>query len=340
MPLNRRQVLTAGAAALAGGLLVEPLRATAVPLFADGSAGGSVWSATPQTPVTSGAAVAPSGNRFMGDPTSGKLYYGCSMVATLSWSALENATGAPLTLHRSYFIARNVAGLVRQVVADHAASRMPVTSTKLPASWASVASGAQDAWLDDLLSRLHATGKPVMLCLHHEPENDANKGSGMAPSDYVKMYNRAISKAASIAPNVTMLPILMSWTLDKRSGRNPADWMVPNAKAFGCDIYNQWSPTDGMPWMPFATRADLVPKWAAGRPIVVAEHGCRTDPKSPGKAAGWMADAFNWCVANNVVGLSYFDSNQHSRFGSWVLDAERTKEMGVLLRNSAVVKLA
>src|SRR5450432_1663153 len=108
MSLNRRQVLTAGAAALAGGLLFEPLRASAIPLWADGASGESVWSATPQTPVTSGAAAAPSGNRFMGDPTRGKIYYGASMVASLSWAALEKAAGANLTLHRSYFVAQNV----------------------------------------------------------------------------------------------------------------------------------------------------------------------------------------------------------------------------------------
>jgi hypothetical protein len=153
------------------------------------------------------------------------------------------------------------------------------------------------------------------------------------------MQTRIIAKAASIAPNVTIVPVLMSWTMDKRSGRNPKDWIVPSAKTLGVDLYNQWSPTDGMAWMPFSTRGNMVTPWADGRALVVAEHGCRTDPKSPGKAAAWMADAYSWCVANDVVALSYLDSNQNTRFGSWVLTGERLTQFGKLLKNSATVKL-
>ena len=99
--------------------------------------------------------------------------------------------------------------LVSQVAEDHDAARLPVVSTKLPGSWAQVAAGEYDVWLHDLLDRLGVLTGPVMLSLHHEPENDVG-GPGMAAADWVAVQQRAITAAQGTT--ITILPILMAWT--------------------------------------------------------------------------------------------------------------------------------
>ena len=128
--------------------------------------------------------AAATGTRFPGDPGPGRLFYGANVMPGFSLSDLEDALDHRLTLRRGYFNATQVDALVAQVVEDHDAARLPVVSAKLPGSWAQVAAGEYDVWLHDLLDRLGAMPGPVMLSLHHEPENDVG-APGMAPADWV-----------------------------------------------------------------------------------------------------------------------------------------------------------
>ena len=83
-----------------------------------------------------------------------------------------------------------------------------------------------------------------MLALHHEPENDAGP-PGMTPAAWLRMQRHAITMASTLAPNVTIVPILMRWTFDPGSGRDPSEWICSEAAIFGVDVYNDWSPTEG-----------------------------------------------------------------------------------------------
>ncbi len=47
-----------------------------------------------------------------------------------------------------------------------------------------------------------------MLALHHEPEDDIGP-PGMSAAAWLRMQRHAITLAASMAPNVTIVPILM-----------------------------------------------------------------------------------------------------------------------------------
>ncbi len=310
-PLTRRQALR-GSAAL-GALAVS----TAVPATAYASR-----TTSPQDAMAAAAATA----RFAGDPGNGKVFYGASVVASYGLSTLESKLGHRLGCHRGYFVPNSQKGLLQQVKDDHAKGRLPIVSTKVPDTWANMASGKQDSWLRNLLSALAADKQPVMLTLHHEPENDAGP-TGMKAQDWRSMYDHAVVLAASLAPNVTMTPVLMQFTFEPGSGRKPADWVPTTTKVFATDCYNAWSPTDGLQWRALGDKLSLVLPYANGRPIVLAEYGCRTDPKHPGAAAQWMRDAFDWCRTHNVVAMSYFNSWQHTRFGTWELDAERLGAM-------------
>ncbi len=255
------------------------------------------------------------------------MYYGASCVASYGVPTLEKQLGHNLGVHRGYFVAKtnSTNGLVRQVADDHAKGRMPSVSTKVPASWADMAAGRQDTWLRALLSRLNATGGPVFLTLHHEPENDTG-GKGMAPQDWREMNEHAHALTRTVAPKVSIVPILMQYTFARGSGRKPADW-VPATPILSTDCYNAWSPTNGLQWRSLEDKMQDVLPYANGRPIVLGEYGCRTDKKNPGRAADWMQEAFDFARTNNFVSMSYFNSWQHSRFGSWELDAERLAVM-------------
>ncbi|OFE15104.1 hypothetical protein BA895_08245 [Humibacillus sp. DSM 29435] len=288
--------------------------------------------ATPQ------AAQQAAGSRFAGDPGSGKLYYGASVVASYGLSTLESQLKHKVGVHRGYFVPKSQKGLLQQVKDDHANGRLPSVSTKVPDTWGNMAAGKQDAWLRVLLTALAQAKKPVFLTLHHEPENDTG-GNGMKPQDWRSMYDHAVVLAASVAPNVTMVPILMQFTFDPGSGRKPADWVPTTTKVFSTDCYNAWSQSNGLKWRSLGDKMSMTLPYANGRPIVLGEYGCRTDPKNPGLAAAWMRDAFDWCRTHNVVSMSYFNSYQHSRFGSWELDTERLNAMRTLITSPYSVSL-
>lgn len=330
-PLDRRQFIGIGAAASVAAIGSSAFMGV-------GSADAAEKSHAYVPSVLGPRGSNGSSARFAGDPGQGKLYYGASVLNTAMLDQLESKAGRHLTVRRTYFQAGNIAGLLRRARDDHSVGRMPLVSIKPPSDWASVASGAYDSWLTSLIGGCQGTGEPVMLCIHHEPENDVRPSGGWRSQDWVAMQERAINIAARQAPLVTIVPILMCFTFETKR-RNPADWMVPSAQLFGYDVYNPWSPGDGHAWTTFSQRAVHAQPWAKGRPIVIAEHGCQTDPHAPSEAGQWLIDAFNWCVVNNVVALSYFDSNRHSTHGSYVLDSVRTAAFVQNLREPAVVTL-
>lgn len=317
MATTRRQFLHFGAAGLAG------LAATSA-VAADGMA------AQPNTLSASSLGDEP---RFPGDPGRGLVLYGASLPWTTSLPDFERQLGHHLGVHRSYFSAEQTQTIIERVRDDHANHRRSFVSIKCPGTWRQVATGQLDEWLRGLIDALGRECLAVMLSLHHEPENDVNS-NGMLPADWVAMHTRAISMASTSAPKVTIVPILMQWTFDPRSGRNPSDWLVPDSKVIGLDVYNHWSRFNSKRWESFGDGVDLVRRWAGGKPILIGEYGCRTDPAAPGKAAAWMRAVYDYVAAHDIPVLSYFNSYQNSPDGTWELDGERLDMFKQLLAQS------
>jgi hypothetical protein len=320
----RRDFLSFSLASLAGVALAPTLRGGA------GTRAGLAEVAT----TSSLARLA----RFDGDPGEGNVIYGASMPWTTSVPDFEAQVGGHLGVHRSYFSAGQPDKVISRVRDDHAHYRHPFVSIKLPGTWAAVARGDFDEWLTTLIQRLGAECRPVWFALHHEPENDVNS-NGMRPSNWVAMQTRAIDIARSTAPNVTIVPTLMQWTFDPRSGRQPRDWMVEYATVFGVDLYNAWSPNGNQHWVSFGDQMDLVLPWAGTKPILLAEYGCRTDTRQPGRAAQWMTTAFDYARQNDIVVMSYFNSWQNSPAGTWELDGERLATFKNLLHTSRATRI-
>jgi hypothetical protein len=260
-----------------------------------------------------------------------RLYYGAA-VPTENLHALEQAVGERLSCHRTYFVAGQEGALIAQARTDIGLGRLPLVSIKPPGSWARTATDL--AWLDSLVEPLSEISGPVYLIIHHEPENDT-RSHGTA-ADFVAMQRAALSRAAQAGTNVTVVPVLSSWSFDTTAARQPAEWNVADAPVYGVDLYNPWSPTNGATWTSFADRLALSLPTAGGRPILIGEYGCRTDPSTPGRAASWLVSAFYDALRADVVAMAYFDSYRDSGDATWELDAETLPVFARLMRQRHV----
>jgi hypothetical protein len=267
-------------------------------------------------------------------PTPGELYYGAA-VPSGGLAKLESDIDSRLSCHRTYFVAGQEHRLFVQARGDLRHGRLPLVSIKPPTSWARTAT--HTAWLDSLVEPLSDLSGPVYLIIHHEPENDA-AAYGTA-GDFVTMQRAALARAALAGTNVTVVPVLSSWSFDDSASRRPEEWNVEEAPVYGVDLYNPWSPTNGAEWISFSDRLALSVPTAAGRPIVVGEYGCRSDPAQPGRAAEWLVDAFSDALSEGVVAMAYFDSYRNTPDETWELDAETLPVFARLMQSDQVARL-
>ena len=271
--------------------------------------------------TTTGATAGSCSQKFPGDPScSNRVFYGASVQGG-DPATLEAQTGRKLSLYRSYMNpGTTAAAMAARAKADVTAGRIPLISTKVPGSWASVAAGQQDAWLLDRIRALATINGPVWLALHHEPAGDG------APADWVAMQQHARTLIKANSSNIALVGILNGWDFKKKNG-DPQAYNMPvgtGVDVMGFDSYNGWSPTNGKAWQAAAdvfSPGLTIQSW--GYPTLVGEYGVRTDPANPGRAAQWLRDAYAFATAHHFVGMSYFDSGNNSPDGTWSLDTER-----------------
>lgn len=294
----------------------------------------AIWVAQRPDTQTKGAGCA---QRFPGDPCAGSLYYGASVEGG-DPAPLESLLGRPLTLFRSYQQADTpVSEFAQRASADIAAGRIPLISTKVPASWAEVAAGQQDAWLIERVEALAAVDGPVWLTLHHEPQADG------PPADWVAMQQHAREIIDAHSSNIALVGILngSSFLLP---GRDPDAYNMPvgsGVHVMGFDSYNPWSPQNDREWSPAAkvlSPALVIKSW--GYPVLVGEYGVRTDPEQPGRARRWLASGYQFALTHDLVGMSYFHSSANSPDGSWALDGERLEQFATNLNRAETTDVA
>lgn len=357
--------------ALAAATATENADDAKVAALTDQLATANAQLAAVQAAFAAYKAANPPKTRFPGDPGS-NLYVGAStQSAETGIEALEKQLGVAVEVHRSYFVAtQSVAALhskraghpdhpyfigvheqlvhvqaaanalATQAATDLKAGRFPMLSIKLPGTWGSVAAGAQDTWLKGLLTALGTVQGPLGLCFHHEPFDDKGAAnSGMTSGDYVAMYDHA---APLKTANTSLVPILQSAPFD---GTGPVqgnilDWYSKTSTDIaGIDCYNHWSvgKPDNAWRTPQQVAVCLSQLAALGKPVAVAEWGVRTDPRTPGKAAQWMADFITYVLGQGAVFASYFSSAQNVNDGGtpWVLADERLAQMVKLVKAGA-----
>jgi hypothetical protein len=290
-----------------------------------------------------GPGVAPLGPvpaaGFPGDVPPGVVRWGAAIGGNGDPARHEVPAGHALGLRRTFFRwDQRTGSMVRHAAADLAAGRLPWVSVK-PPSWAAMAGGAHDAEIDQMLRGLDGLGGPVWLTVHHEPEggggvNAADDPGG--PAAWRGMQLRVRQRMQALGTrNLALAPILMSWTFDPRSGRDPNQWHVPGVFDFaGVDHY-----VDDPALPSMIERRDWLGARAFygrhGLAVAVGEWGNRgTDATAAEEMSAFHRHAVQsaWDGRGaRVIGLSYFDSDLHSPTGAWTLAGAPLERFRALL---------
>ena len=289
-----------------------------------------------------------TGPKFPGDPKPGFVRWGAAIDGNADPAYHESPAGHIMGLRRTFWGGSSShtgasGSLVNTARGDLAKGRLPWVSFKpfTGSNWDTIGKGQYDSQIDTLLRALGGLTGPVWLTFNHEPENDnfasGSPSYGGAPT-WRAAQSRIISRLRSlqsqgVARNVAFSTILMAWTFDSRSGRNPADWWVPGADFYGVDHYIESTSAtmlDTRMWQP--TRNFYLAK---GVPMAVGEWGNR------GTDAGAAADMQQFYdhaiqsggTPSRIVGLSYFDSGLNSATGSWELQGEPLTKFRALFKD-------
>lgn len=306
--------------------------------------------------------------RFPGDPNpklTGKAYWGSSVGGNGDPARHETPTGKSLSIRRTFW-GWNSGSMISTAKADIAANRLPHVSIKTP-GWNAVASGQYDAELDSMLTRLDALGGPVWFTVHHEPEGGGCKPNcpgpngeddAAGPAGWRAMQSRVRQRMNALGTkNIAFMPVLMSWTWDSRSNRNPEDWWVSGIwDAYIVDSYAETpgtNPADTAGWKGFVPWVE-----SKGLPFGTAEWGMRTvdggsfsdtpDCKvlkattatQEAAAEAKMQAFWDWGFNNkkDVIAHTYFDSCLNSTNGGWTMANSQLSRFQSILKNDTRVQ--
>ncbi|MEJ7582631.1 MAG: hypothetical protein WKF43_00830 [Acidimicrobiales bacterium] len=232
-------------------------------------------------------------------------------------AALEAKMGRTTSAHRVFNPGfRSDVLADSQVVDDKAKGRTTVYSVKMP--WAEVAAGERDAAVTQLAQSLKADGRRFFLTFHHEAEED---GDPAMFRDAFARFGRTVKAVG--ASNVSVTHILMEWTFNRKSGRNPADWMPPadSFDVLALDVYIDPQKVDRT--FAQATAAGMAEAQRLGKQFAVAEWGVVAKAGDVNARARTVAEGLAHAKANNFAFVCWF----HSSIGvnappeGWYLDA-------------------
>jgi hypothetical protein len=272
--------------------------------------------------------IEPQPADFAGLPEPGTLAWGLNTRTAERLAFHEQQADHALSLHRSFFQWRHRTTdyLLSTVEEDLAAGRLPWVSFKAP-SWEAMAAGDHDAEIDELLTRLDAMDGPVWLTIHHEPEGGGGVNSPDdpgGPAAHVAMNRRVRQRMTALGTdNIALAPILMSYTWDPRSGRDPNAWFAPGIYDFvGIDhyVFSETSLLNDV-W-------SRVRQWAGDKdlPIAVGEWGMKgSDAAAASRLQDWYDHAANSHddgAGARVIGLSAFESHPDADPRAWFLEAD------------------
>lgn len=293
----------------------------------------SVPPTTAPVPTTAPPTTVPSGGfvpAFPGDVAPGAVRWGAAVGGNADPARHESVAGVRMGLRRTFFSwSQRTGSMVSTAKGDLAAGRVPWVSIK-PPSWADMANGTYDGQIDEMLRALDALNGPVWLTVHHEPEGGggskvADDPAGAPAWRAMQVRIRARMNALG-TDNIAFAPILMAWTFNPSSGRNPADWWVDGVWDFAGNDHYMDKATATSVWS--ATWIKVNSFYASkGLKVALGEWG---NVGTDGVAAAEMTDFYSRALASGstpgtaqVIGMSYFDSNLNSpKTGGWELFGE------------------
>jgi len=227
----------------------------------------------PTTPTTTRATTTtappvvqpPSQSKgFAGDVSPGYVRWGASIGANSDPVSRHGSTlGNRMGLRRTFVSSWNPSSVVSLAKQDVNAGRLPWVSNKPAGSWKSHGDGQHDASTRQMFIDLGKLNGPVWYTFHHEPEGGGSAGNRPDDSGGPVQWLRAQERigkilddlqAQGIARNVAFGPVLMGYTFQSSSGRNPNEWFKAGIWDFaGIDAYARTESTaspilsDGLP---------------------------------------------------------------------------------------------
>ncbi len=172
-----------------------------------------------------------------------------------------------------------------------------------------ILSGADDAALTHFFDTA-PTGHPIYYSYYHEPEDNISDGQ-FTLADYKAAWARVAALAdAAHNPSLHSTLILMSWDLDKASGRDWKSYLPGGGiiSTLGWDAYPVGSATNVNP-QPTPPAEFMGPCIAAsdsvGLPYGFAEFGLST----PTGRAAWMTTVGNYLMTSGALFASVFNGS-------------------------------
>lgn len=224
-----------------------------------------------------------------------------------AWTTREAQVG-PLRVRRSYDPGFNT-NFMSGVAAIDVGKRASWLSVK--PGIAATANGSMDSAITTFANSI-PTNHPLMLTWQHEPEND-----GVAATTWVTGFRRFYSIVKNIRPNVLIGPVLMAWTFNPGSGRNPQDWNVGGANCdfYGVDEYNDYhfpAAGNGNKWVTqpsstvtaFQSYIDAIGVPGAFGEIASAEDQTGIGPQ---RKIDWTNTSINWGHTHGWLAYCWFD---------------------------------
>ena len=162
-------------------------------------------------------------------------------------------------------------------------------------SWQSLAAGTHDAAIRDHAEAIGALAAPVILTLHHEPDQNSHGTT----AEFIAAWRRYVS----IFRDRGGTNVAWNWIMTPPSFRAPplgpgADALYPGDDVvdwISLDPYNWFACTTGMPpaWRPLREMLTPFAEWAEphGKPLMLAEWASAEDPDQPTRKSEWFAEA-------------------------------------------------
>lgn len=287
----------------------------------------------------------PAGD-YPGQPPAGTVYLGAVVGSNGDPGPRhEQPTDTTMGIRRTYFQWSDRTGdMVTTAEDDLAAGRLPWVSIK-PPSWQAVADGQHDDEIDAMLTALDGLSGPVWLTVHHEPEGGGGVNAPddpAGPDGHVAMNRRVRQRMTALGTtDVALVPIMMSWTWDPRSGRDPDQWWADGIyDALGIDHYvrEEESLID--------ERWSTVRRWAAARDvdIAVGEWGLPgTDARAGARVREWYDMATTSSTDDGgapVVALVAYDKQHHGGDTDWQMRGAQLEVFHELMRDPRTAQLA
>ena len=308
----------------------------------DGAAASMIVS---DTSASGGKAV-----KFASSTTAAPFDIGTAYGGNADPAPLEAAWGAKLESRRTYFGPADTAAngkAVKVVKADIAAGRKTSSiSFKLPATWAEMAAGSQDAWAQTLATNLadaiRGTDHQIRIALHHEPENDKapNDGATVAGRDAWKNMQARMAPFFD-KPNIQYVAILMGYHTFYGSANMKALWNLDAAiptnskiKGIGFDIYQGMGVDGKTKWTDMNAYFVQIGSWTRAHNMTwgLSETGIAASAFS--ERPTYFTDTIAQMKAQGGSWFETFNSNLNSPDPKWsfTADEQRGQAFGQLLR--------